>query len=213
MDQKIVLMYHRINDALPAGEFVVPVARFRQQMELVAKRAGQVLITLDDGYRDNYLFAYPVLKELGLKATIFLITDYIGTDHKRERYKDVPWKRDYLNLKEIREMAMNGITFGAHAATHPYLTKLDVEEAENEIISSRDFLQGYLGVERSPFCYPYGDFDDRIKSIVKEAGFSCAFSLRPGVFESGGDTYEIPRIAITGSDSIEDFKRKIHQDD
>jgi len=206
----VVLMYHRVNDALEPGEWVVSVERFRRQMELVAGRAGQVLVTLDDGYRDNYLFAYPVLKEFGLKATVFLITDHIGTEHKQERYKDVPWQRDYLDLKEVREMAMNGISFGAHTATHPHLLDLDVEEAENEIVSSRDFLRRELGVGLPPFCYPYGEFDDTIKRIVKEAGFSCAYTVRPGAYRPGDDMFEIPRIGIEGTDSLERFTEKLH---
>jgi len=211
-------MYHRVNDALEPGEWVVPVARFREQMMYLASRPAQdkdeaIRITLDDGYRDSYLFAYPVLKELGLKATIFLITDYVGTDHKKERYKDVPWKRDYLNLKEIREMVREGIAFGSHTATHPRLTRLDVEQAENEIASSREYLQGYLAVEQPAFSYPYGEFDRKIKRIVKEAGFLCAYTVRPGAFKPGDDPFEIPRIGITGSDGLEDFKRKIEEYD
>ncbi len=211
----IVLMYHRINDALEPGEWVVPVARFREQMAYLATRRAQeqdkeTLITLDDGYRDNYLNAYPVLKELGLKASVFLITDYIGTDRKRERYQDVPWQRDYLNLQEVREMAMNGITFGAHTATHPHLPGLGVEEIENEIVSSRDFLQKELGIGRPAFSYPYGEFDDRIKRIVKEAGFSCAFTVKPGVYRPGADMFEIPRIGIEGRDGLERFTEKLH---
>jgi len=226
----VVLMYHRINDALEPGEWVVPVARFREQMSylrnhsqvitlgdslkghqspVTSHQKRHILVTLDDGYRDNYQNAFPVLKELGISATVFLTTGYVGTTRKRERYKDVPWERDYLDLEEVREMAMAGVSFGAHTATHPRLLELDIEEAENEIFSSVDFVRKELGVKQPAFSYPYGKFDDSIKRIVKEAGCSCAFTVAPGIFKDGDDVFEIPRIGVDGTDNLETFVKKI----
>ncbi|MGE5280658.1 MAG: polysaccharide deacetylase family protein [Deltaproteobacteria bacterium] len=231
----IVLMYHRVNDALEPGEWVVPVARFQEQMEYLRQRhrvvgpealfpgsrsvvpgprenrdhERPVLLTFDDGYRDNYLNAYPFLKEFRLQATIFLTTGYIGTDHKRPRYKDVPWRRDYLDRGEIREMRSNGIGFGAHTATHPHLLGLDDKTIEAEVGSSRDFVAGELGMEKPAFSYPYGEFDDRIRRIVRESGFSSAYTVKPGVFHPGDDLFDIPRIGVSGTDTLDDFRKKL----
>lgn len=144
----IVLMYHRVTDILNPHEFVVSVENFRQQMATLARRSEvigikelsfgekrkkqKVVITFDDGYRDNYLNAYPILKKLNLPATIFLITGMIGTNAKRSRYKELP-SPDMLSWEEVNEMAAHNITFGAHTVTHPRLSWLDYQAQREEI--------------------------------------------------------------------------------
>jgi peptidoglycan/xylan/chitin deacetylase (PgdA/CDA1 family) len=219
----VVLMYHRVNDVLKPNDLVVSVERFRQHMRYLKRNCEvismeqfllghqvtkspvtsktKVLITFDDGYRDNYLNAYPILKELGLPATIFLTTGMIGTDLKRPRYQTMPIP-DMLNWGEVNEMAQNGITFGPHTVSHPHLAQLSREEQEREIGESIKVLRENLKIEdgrenidkksnpfsivdlqSSIFCYPYGDYNETTLKVLKELGVKIAFTVRPGINE------------------------------
>ena len=236
-DGVIVLTYHRINPYLPKGPLVVSPKEFMRQMRFLhfyrkqfeiininqmlewfsdfpsvantSRVRTKILITFDDGYRDNYLYAFRILKKFSFPATIFLNTDYIGIDYKKERYKNLPWERDYLNRKEIREMIEWGITFGAHTATHPHLTRISLEEVREEMEKSKGVIHKLTGFSVYAFCYPYGEYNDEIKNIAKECGFSCAFSVNAGINYKGQDLFEIKRIDVVGGDSIFSFKYKI----
>ncbi|MDD5427809.1 MAG: polysaccharide deacetylase family protein [Candidatus Omnitrophica bacterium] len=231
-DGLIVLMYHRVNDKLPKGELVVGPEEFAQQMLFLSANSGfvrvvginetlqalrgkrghtgqantKVLITFDDGYRDNYINALPVLASHGFPAIIFLTTDYISTNVKRPRYANVPWDRDYLDMAEIKEMAGKGIAFGAHTRTHPHLAQIGGEGAKEEIAGSYNAIKGICDVADIAFCYPYGEYNGYIKKLVSEAGFSCAFSTNPGINYKGQDLFEIKRVAVSGAYNLSAFK-------
>jgi len=203
----VVLMYHRVGDDSDESDITVSIKNFECQMAYLAEnfkivsideimdlyarksqlKADTVTITFDDGYKDNYLNAYPVLKKYNIPATIFITTGYVG-------------QSDRLSKNEIVEMRNDIIGFGAHTVTHRVLAKLDRQSAVGEITDSMSDLEKILQEKIKYFAYPYGlrgrDFTDESMQIVKEAGFAAAFSTNNGYINSSCDIYALKRIGM-----------------
>ena len=205
-----ILTYHWINDTV--GDYLsVPPAHFRSQMEFLREAGYEVIslrdllekgarsktvgLTFDDGYRDNYENAFPILKEFGFTATVFCIAGRIGTD-------------PYLNFTDIQEMHKAGIDFGSHTLSHPHLPKLDSEEKLKEIMNSRLELEEKTGIVPDFFCYPYGEYDSESTFLVEESGYLGACTNDPGS-NDGLEPYTLKRTEISGFDSAEDFQKKM----
>jgi len=210
-----VLAYHKVNNS-DKNALSVSVENFEKQMEYLRvngyhvisheellnkiKKSTEidkktVVITFDDGHKDNYGFAYPIFKKYGYTATIFLSISFIG-------------KENFLSWDEIKIMRDSGIFFGAHTVNHPHLTQIENEQARKEIIESKLILEKELGKKCLSFCYPYGDTNDGIKDLVKECGFEMAFITPPksGLKE---DLLYIKRVGIYHHTDMLQFKFKI----
>ncbi len=199
-----------VNDKV-SGYLSVSAASFREQMdylvsegyqtislnELIAGKGSpkSVVIAFDDGYRDNFENAFPVLAERGFKATIFCVTQRLGT-------------KDYLELNEIFEMKRAGFSFGSHTNEHPHLPRLLREEKQREISDSKKILEEMLDFPVSFFCYPYGEYDQETVELVREAGYQGACSNIPGSNRKI-DPYLLERTEISPSDTIFDFQKKL----
>jgi len=148
-----------------------------------------VVITIDDGYRDSYIYAFSILKKYNFPATIFIITNYIGK------------KKEFLNWGEVKEMSNNGITFGAHTRNHVYLPGIkDRKVLWNEIKGSKLDLERKLKVPINYFCYPIGGFNKLIKEMVRNAGYKGACATNRGSDRFNRDVYALKRIKVTNSD-------------
>ncbi len=159
-----------------------------------------VSITFDDGYMDNYSHAFPILKKYNFTASIFLITSSIGKTYEDEKM---------LTWDQIKEMNEYGIDFGSHGITHPRLTKLPINEAVKEVRESKRFLEESLGKEILLFCYPHGDFNADMKTIVKESGYTCACSTIPGGNMAACDLFALKRTWISPKDTLFDLEKKL----
>ena len=207
-----ILAYHSIDNS---GSIISTTPeRFRNQMQYLKESSFNIIslcevvtcihenrlfpprsvaITFDDGFKNIYDVAYPVLKEFGFKATVFLVSGYCGKNNQWEGQPGGIPAFDLMSWDEITKMADDGIDFGAHTVTHPDLLKLSVDNVTEEISNSKTMIQKHLQKDILLFAYPYGSRNEDIKKVVKDR-FSGACSTELGFVTSKSDIYSLPRI-------------------
>jgi len=166
------------------------VTSLRNKLPLPQK---SISITFDDGFKNFYSVAYPILKKYGFPATIFLVPGYCGKNNLWDGQPERIPILDLLDWNEIQDMAINGMDFGTHTMHHPDLSKLSVEQAYIEITESKSLIQKYLRKDISFFAYPYGNQSKNIQKIVKEQ-FLGACSTELDFLTLNSNVHSIPRI-------------------
>lgn len=208
-----ILMYHRIDETpldKPGYEFLyVSEANFRRQMEWINangfttifpedifelyRHERPIMITFDDGYVCNYETAFPILQELGLRATIFMVGGLIGQD-------------GYLSEEQIRRMSDSGlIRIYAHSYTHPNLTELTNEEIEREFTTTNEAIYRITGVPVIAIAYPFGFADSRVLEIAArfyQVGFKVGGGSRVNPLALG---------RVTPENNFNDFLRLVNR--
>lgn len=209
-----VLMYHHVAADPGADVWTVSPEEFRGQMaqlkaagftsilpaDLVAAGRGKklpakpVLITFDDGLHSVKEVAEPVLRALGFRAVVYLITGFIAeTPATRMSYKDYAC----LTWPEVRELADgNTMVFGIHSHTHSQ----SPARVAQEVAAARALFQEKTGRAAGDFCYPYGVAPDFLAQAVSNAGYQTAMICEDRVFwaGTGADLFHIPRVSIYG---------------
>lgn len=157
-----------------------------------------VVITFDDGYLDNYTYAYPILQKYKFPATIFVITDLVG-------------KKGYINWTQAKEMSENGIAIESHTVKHRPLSTQDNDSVMKELTKSREIIEKKIGSSVKYVAYPEGYYNELIKRLVKEAGYRGGLTIRHGTANKDSDPYALERIPIFHTNAtIRDFMRRIH---
>lgn len=179
------LKEHNFN-VLPLEDLI----RLIQQKKRIPFRT--VVITFDDGYRDNYIYAFPVLKKYELPAALFLIVNEVG----RRNNLGV---RDRVSWDEVLEMRDSGIiTFGSHAlGPEPLINIHSEEELKSQIFDSKSILEKKTGRKINIFSYPEGLFNTQIKQLVIDAGYIGAVATNPGKYSPSGDVFALKRMRIS----------------
>ena len=221
-----ILMYHAFGKSgeLPS-RYILPAQRFKRQMAWLKwlryhvlsledylryraedrlPPARSIVITVDDGYLDNYAVAYPILRRYGFPATIFLVSSNVG-DANRWDEPGLLRDRALMSWTEIHEMVQGGMTFGAHTQTHPMLTVVTPDRARTEIAGSRVDLTRALDQPIQFFSYPHGKYDVAARSIVEQVGYMGACSTRAGMNSPATSRFELRRTEVRGTDSFMRF--------
>ena len=209
-----VLYYHSV-DPSEANEVIISPEKLKEQLTFI-KDSGyttltmselndyilnnapipekSIVITFDDGYADNYANAFPILKELDMKATIFVISNFTDNDGY------------YMTSQQIKEMSDYGIDIQSHTASHAHLNQLTYEEQLSELKTSKEKLESITEKPVISIAYPFGDYDDNTILASKEAGYSLSFNTNRGLSDREDNPLSLNRIYISSLYSIEQFK-------
>ncbi len=214
-----VLMYHSI-DYEKNNELRIPKDKFREQMQYLKDNGFHpitldelysnivfnttlqdkpIVLTFDDGYSDNYTNAYPVLKEFGFKATVFVITGCIGTG-------------PFLNADQLKEMDKNGVEIQSHTVTHKKpLSEMTAAEQKTELQDSKAALESLLGKKVDYFAYPWGKYNTDTLKLIQESGYKMAFTTAEGKADKSNGIYKLKRIYISNNYSMDYYKKLVNQ--
>jgi peptidoglycan/xylan/chitin deacetylase (PgdA/CDA1 family) len=220
-----VLCYHNLGPQ-SKGRLLLGASQFEQQMRYLKAQGYRVIslsdfvdwlqlkrqlpkravvLTFDDGYRAFREYAYPILKELGFPATLFVYTDYVGAG------------RNALSWEELRTLAAEGFDVQAHSKTHADLRRAPGEtdaqfsaRMQSELGDPLKLFQRHLGRTSQLLAYPYGRVDDDVQAKVKEHGYVAAFTVRRQGSPAFVQPLRIHRSQVYAEMSLEDFAKNLN---
>ena len=226
-------MYHAIKEGTrtrhPYYETNTSPQVFAQQMQFLRENGYTVLsledalsyleagmtngkcavITFDDGNRDFFTQAYPILSKYNFAATVFLVTGLLKDDNSDHN------GTDHLTWREVQELHTNGVQIGSHAVTHPELTTLDAKQVDYEVGFSKKTIEDEIGCPVKAFSYPYAfpeadrKFTRSLKEVLIQHGYEYGVSTILGTAGSRNDRFFLPRLPVNTWDDPSLFRSKL----
>lgn len=161
---------------------------------------GQVAITFDDGYRDNWEYARPILKKYKAPATFFIATGYIGTSRMAPWDRRYPDPSEWMTWSQVKELREDGFEIGAHTRDHVDLGAIRGPLAESQIRASVSDIETNLGERPTSFSFPFGrpvNITEANREIVRRQGLRCCLSAFGGVVREETSLYRLPRVPVS----------------
>ena len=209
-----VLMYHSIDEETN-NDAVISKKRFSEQMKYLHEHdyhpisldelhdyltlnkelpLRPVVLTFDDGYRDTYDIAMPILKQYGFRSVLFFP---VGKDGGR------------LSWAELREMKASGMEIASHSYNHRSMEGLSRAEQAAEIQNSKTTLDQQLKQDTRWFCYPNGSYGPETLELLKANGFTVAVTTEPGWVKPGDHPLTLRRIWMGNSVDLKHFEERL----
>ncbi len=203
-----IIMYHYVEYVKDAGDLIrkrldVTPALFEDQLKALKKAhyetyyvkdvsdildgtihysTQSAILSFDDGYQDFYTDVFPLLKKYHMRATLYVIYNYIG-------------KKGFLTDQQIREIVDSDLVeIGSHTLDHIYLKIAPKEYADKQIVESKKKFEERFGIKVKTFAYPYGAFNNDNIETVKKAGYTGAVSVMSGEIQSKNNLFYLSRI-------------------
>ena len=170
-------------------------AEFKKYLNIKNSKK-KILLTIDDGFSSFYLNAWPILKKEKIPFIIFINTESVGSP-------------GYMNWDQIKEISkFEFVHIGNHSHSHEYLADMSNEEIKKDLEISIKLFKEKLNHKTEFFAYPFGEYKNSFKKIVKDLGFSYGFGQHSGVMDETKDKYELPRFPINEKyGEVKRFKR------
>ena len=150
-----------------------------------------IVITFDDGYRDAYTNAYPILKKHNMTGTFYLIYNF------SQKNDD-----NYLTWDMAKEMASNNMELGSHTLSHPNLVQASATNLKKEIEESKQKIQEQTNTDINHFCYPSGKYNNDVITALKSANYKTAVTTKSGIANQNSDLFELPRVRMTNATNL-----------
>lgn len=169
----------------------------------------RVVITFDDGFRDFYTDAFPILAEYNFKATMFIVSGLTANETVRAEGKE------YMTWAEVREIHARGIQIGSHTVSHPELYKLTPNQLEYEVRQSKETIEDELGEAIQSFAYPYAfpeddkKFTARLRELLQTHGYENGVSTIIGTATANDNWFFMPRLPVNSFDDLRFLEAKL----
>ncbi|MEM1584443.1 MAG: polysaccharide deacetylase family protein [Nitrososphaerota archaeon] len=217
----VILLYHSITDKESSDRYTLPTSIFYEQMKYLNENFKIIrvcdlksmlssgchneniaCVTFDDGRLDNYEVALPILERYNIKATFFIVTNFVG--------KPVPMnftrRTEFMSWEHIIELSDKGHEIGSHSISHPNLLNLPLDTTRREIMMSKKKIEENIAGEVMSFAYPYGKYNEVIKKEVKLAGYENAVIVcGKNISVKRIDWLALPRIEIKPNMELHDL--------
>jgi peptidoglycan/xylan/chitin deacetylase (PgdA/CDA1 family) len=185
---------------------VIPFSKIPEVMGREGLGRPTVSITFDDGYEDNYEYAFPLLQQYRIPATFFVTVGLVEKDPAVVERFQMLRQCDYkhirpLEWRQMDEMRKEGMEFGVHTYSHPNLARLKRDAAERELKRSKDIMEERLGKQISLMAYPFGKpkrhFTEETIELVANIGYEYAAAIAFRAVRVSDSPFDIPRFFVT----------------